>query len=359
MFGFTLYQSACLYASVTAFSATWVALALPIQHGKAGPFNYHRAIKRGARIPWRRIPAVAVSSSQDDRGFTQGEESFTHLLLVFHAQRSDIRERSTPRLFSACPSHSFSRRAVNLHAGYSSRLDACVLGVSVIAVFLARCINNNTTNTFVTRAAILPTRTHPLALFATAPPVPKPQTMAFTAAFASSCILQAGHRHTSTLAQLFPAVASSVSRSPRVSHDSDMTHSRPEHTGSPFTSSARLVVSRAVSLDDSLVLLSTFYTRTLISLFPGIAMPSHLIISQESKLTAVAKHATSVSSSWDVTMYPASDWRKAQAVVVWLAGEFVIVGLSRQGMLFSNWCRLEPERNVAERGGLLTWSGRI
>lgn len=43
----------------------------------------------------------------------------------------------------------------------------------------------------------------------------------------------------------------------------------------------------------------------------------------------------------------------------WLAGEFVIVGLSRQGMLFSNWCRLEPERNVAERGGLLTWSGRI
>ena len=60
MFGFTLYQSACLYASVTAFSATWVALALPIQHGKAGPFNYHRAIKRGARIPWRRIPGMKI-----------------------------------------------------------------------------------------------------------------------------------------------------------------------------------------------------------------------------------------------------------------------------------------------------------
>ena len=60
MFGFTLYQSACLYASVTAFSATWVAIALPIQHGKAGPFNYHRAIKRGARIPWRRIPGMKI-----------------------------------------------------------------------------------------------------------------------------------------------------------------------------------------------------------------------------------------------------------------------------------------------------------
>ena len=60
MFGFSLYQSACLYASVTAFSATWVALALPIQHGKAGPFNYHRAIKRGARIPWRRIPGMKI-----------------------------------------------------------------------------------------------------------------------------------------------------------------------------------------------------------------------------------------------------------------------------------------------------------
>lgn len=49
-----------MYASVTAFSATWVALALPIQHGKAGPFNYHRAIKRGARIPWRRIPGMKI-----------------------------------------------------------------------------------------------------------------------------------------------------------------------------------------------------------------------------------------------------------------------------------------------------------
>jgi len=60
MFGFSLYQSACLYASVTAFSATWIALALPIQHGKAGPFNYHRAIRQGRRIPWRRIPGMKI-----------------------------------------------------------------------------------------------------------------------------------------------------------------------------------------------------------------------------------------------------------------------------------------------------------
>ncbi|KAM0689343.1 hypothetical protein Q7P36_011420 [Cladosporium allicinum] len=79
MFGFTLYQSACVYASVTAFSATWVALALPIQHGKVGPFNYHRAIKRDALAASPpKVSAVAVSpSSQDDRGFTRGEESFT------------------------------------------------------------------------------------------------------------------------------------------------------------------------------------------------------------------------------------------------------------------------------------------
>merc|ERR1712080_285280 len=60
MFSFSLYQSACLYASVTAFSATWIALALPIQHGKAGPFNYHRAIRQGRRIPWRRIPGMKI-----------------------------------------------------------------------------------------------------------------------------------------------------------------------------------------------------------------------------------------------------------------------------------------------------------
>jgi len=57
MFGLSLYQGACLYGSVSAFAATWVALALPIQHNKVGPFNYHRAIKQGRRVPWRRLGA--------------------------------------------------------------------------------------------------------------------------------------------------------------------------------------------------------------------------------------------------------------------------------------------------------------
>ena len=58
MFGLNLYKGACLYASVTAFSATWIALALPVQHGKTGPFNYHRVAKKAGRIPWRRIPRI-------------------------------------------------------------------------------------------------------------------------------------------------------------------------------------------------------------------------------------------------------------------------------------------------------------
>ena len=67
-----------------------------------------------------------------------------------------------------------------------------------------------------------------------------------------------------------------------------MTHSRPEYTGSPFTSSARLVVSRAVSLDDSLVSLSTFYIRALNSHFIGSAMPSHLTLLQEREQYLIA-----------------------------------------------------------------------
>ena len=53
-----LYSGAAAYASVTAFSAVWISLALPIQHNKVGPFNYHKAIKAGRRVPWRRLRAL-------------------------------------------------------------------------------------------------------------------------------------------------------------------------------------------------------------------------------------------------------------------------------------------------------------
>ncbi|KAH9844784.1 hypothetical protein Tdes44962_MAKER01331 [Teratosphaeria destructans] len=51
-----LYQGAAIYGTTTAFCAAWVCFALPVQHGKVGPFNYHRIAKRAARLPWRRLP---------------------------------------------------------------------------------------------------------------------------------------------------------------------------------------------------------------------------------------------------------------------------------------------------------------
>ncbi|WPG98841.1 Hypothetical protein R9X50_00163900 [Acrodontium crateriforme] len=51
-----LFGAAGLYASATAFTAVWISMALPIQHGKTGPYNVHRVIKQGRRIPWKRLP---------------------------------------------------------------------------------------------------------------------------------------------------------------------------------------------------------------------------------------------------------------------------------------------------------------
>lgn len=51
-----LYSGAALFATTSAFTATWISLALPIQHNKVGPYNYHRVAKAGRRIPWRRLP---------------------------------------------------------------------------------------------------------------------------------------------------------------------------------------------------------------------------------------------------------------------------------------------------------------
>lgn len=51
-----LYTGAAAYATCTAFAAFWVGLRLPVQHNKAGPFNYHKLIKAGRRVPWRRLP---------------------------------------------------------------------------------------------------------------------------------------------------------------------------------------------------------------------------------------------------------------------------------------------------------------
>ncbi|KAK3071064.1 hypothetical protein LTR53_009324 [Teratosphaeriaceae sp. CCFEE 6253] len=61
-----LYSGAALYATTTAFCAAWVCYALPAQHNKVGPFNYHRvgkASRRGIeRVPWRRLPKALGAS---------------------------------------------------------------------------------------------------------------------------------------------------------------------------------------------------------------------------------------------------------------------------------------------------------
>lgn len=53
-----LYTGAAAYATCTAFAAFWVGLRLPIQSNKTGPYNYHKLIKAGRRVPWRRLPRV-------------------------------------------------------------------------------------------------------------------------------------------------------------------------------------------------------------------------------------------------------------------------------------------------------------
>jgi len=57
-----LYSGAALYATTSAFCAAWVCYALPAQHNRVGPFNYHflgRRLGKGIeRVPWRRLPKV-------------------------------------------------------------------------------------------------------------------------------------------------------------------------------------------------------------------------------------------------------------------------------------------------------------
>ena len=53
-----LYKGAALYATTTAFVAFWVGLRMPLQNNKAGPYNYHKVLKQGRRIPWRRLPKM-------------------------------------------------------------------------------------------------------------------------------------------------------------------------------------------------------------------------------------------------------------------------------------------------------------
>ena len=150
---------------------------------------------------------MAVSSSQDDRGFTQDGESFTTT-------------PSSSFMRNVATSANALRHDYFLHARRIFRDGqlTCMLftpltpssSVSGRMQSFLHDASNDTTNTFVTRAALSPARTHPLAHFATILPVSKPQTLAFAAVFAGPAHhLQASYRHTSTLAQLFPAVTSS------------------------------------------------------------------------------------------------------------------------------------------------------
>lgn len=53
-----LYAGAALYASTTALAAAWISLKLPVQSNTVGPYNYHRVLKAGRLMPWRRIRAL-------------------------------------------------------------------------------------------------------------------------------------------------------------------------------------------------------------------------------------------------------------------------------------------------------------
>lgn len=51
----SLFTGAALYASVSSFTAFWVAFGLPYQHNTHGPYHYHSLLRYGQRIPWRRL----------------------------------------------------------------------------------------------------------------------------------------------------------------------------------------------------------------------------------------------------------------------------------------------------------------
>jgi hypothetical protein len=50
-----LYTSAAVYATTTSLIAGTVTVKLPFQHNTVGPYNYHRLVKAGRRVPWRRL----------------------------------------------------------------------------------------------------------------------------------------------------------------------------------------------------------------------------------------------------------------------------------------------------------------
>ena len=45
-----LYAGAALYATMTAVTAAYVSLRLPLQNRTVGPYNYHRMIQRARRL---------------------------------------------------------------------------------------------------------------------------------------------------------------------------------------------------------------------------------------------------------------------------------------------------------------------
>jgi hypothetical protein len=53
-----LYTGAAAFATASALLAATVSIKLPFQHNTVGPYNYHRLIKAGRRVPWRRLRSL-------------------------------------------------------------------------------------------------------------------------------------------------------------------------------------------------------------------------------------------------------------------------------------------------------------
>jgi hypothetical protein len=51
-----LYTLSALYATTTFLAASWMTVKMPMQHDTVGPYRYHRVVKWGRRVPWRRVP---------------------------------------------------------------------------------------------------------------------------------------------------------------------------------------------------------------------------------------------------------------------------------------------------------------
>jgi hypothetical protein len=169
------------------------------------PYSWYEDLDAPASPP-PTVSAVAVSSSQDGRGFTQGEESFTNSSSSF--MRNVATSANALRHdYSLHARRIFSTTGINLHVLHSLTPPSRCLGDCSLSCTMHPTIQPiHSSLEQHSSARNSSTRAHcddSLSVQAT-------DTGLHRCFAGTAHQLQASHRHTSTLAHLFPAVTSSA-----------------------------------------------------------------------------------------------------------------------------------------------------